>query len=365
MPTASRMPLLMACLGSEVLPTVGRLHSASDRGTAIHRYLEEVVRYGRMAALGNVGDDHRAECERIDVTRIQELANEGAEPEQAFAWSPSTDRGRALASTGRSYSDVANDEIAGTADLVCRDRVIDYKTGRYDVEPPEQNGQMKTLALSVARARGLESVIAEVWKLRDDGGWWVRSHTFDSFDLDAIAADIRQRLAQLDDVRAGRHRMQLVEGDHCQWCPSLTACPAKTALAKSLASVTKGIDDATALAPEERGLAWDVITRAQQVIDRARASLEELAKREPIPLPDGRTLALEESTREYVVGEVVRDVVRERYGDEVAAKVCEVKVSSSKAALDRELGKASREVKDEIRRRGGVKVVRSTRLKAS
>jgi hypothetical protein len=370
MVTASRVQLWMACLGSSVLPNVGRLHSASDRGTVIHRYLEDVARYGQAAALGNVPEEHRAECKRIDVTKVVEYAEDKAEPEQAFAWSPSLDRGRTLASTGRAYDDVGEDEIAGTADLVraldgdSLGVVIDYKTGRHDVEEPSRNWQLRTLALAVGRARNLGEVRAEIWKLRDDGGWWVRSHTFDSFDLDATAAEIRQRLEQANAVKTGARKLQLVEGDHCEWCPSLTSCPAKTTLARSLVTVTKTMDNMDALSLEERGLAWDVIARVQQVIDKARRSLEELAQYEPIPLPDGRTLSLQEDSREYVVGEVVREVVAERYGADVAAKVCEVKVSSSKAALDRELGKAAKEVKEEIRRRGGVRVVRSTRLKA-
>jgi hypothetical protein len=368
MVTASRVQLWMACLGSSVLPNVGRLHSASDRGTVIHRYLEDVARYGQAAALGNVPEEHRAECKRIDVTKVVEYAEDKAEPEQAFAWSPSLDRGRTLASTGRAYDDVGEDEIAGTADLVraldgdSLGVVIDYKTGRHDVEEPSRNWQLRTLALAVGRARNLGEVRAEIWKLRDDGGWWVRSHTFDAFDLDATAAEIRQRLEQAHAVKTGARKLQLVEGDHCEWCPSLTSCPAKTQLASALVkSLPAAVEHMT---PEERGNAWDVITRAQMVIDKIRRALEDLAQFEPIPLPDGRTLSLQEDMREYVVGEVVREVVAERYGADVAAKVCEVKVSSSKAAIDRELGKAAKEVKDEIRRRGGVRVVRSTRLKA-
>jgi hypothetical protein len=366
MVTASRVQLWMACLGSSVLPNVGRLHSASDRGTVIHRYLEDVVRYGQSAALGNVPEEHRAECKRIDVSGILAVARD-AEPEAAFAWSPSTDKGRKLSSTNRAYDDVSEDEIAGTADLVVDAkpyRVIDYKTGRHEVEAPERNWQLRTLAIAVARAYEVTEIAVEIWKLRDDGGWWVRSHTFDAFDLDATAAEIRARLEQANAVKTGARKLQLVEGDHCEWCPSLTSCPAKTTLARSLVTVTKSMDNMDALSLEERGLAWDVITRAQMVIDKIRRALEDLAQFEPIPLPDGRTLSLQEDTREYVVGEVVREVVAERYGADVAAKVCEVKVSSSKAALDRELGKAAKEVKDEIRRRGGVRVVRSTRLKA-
>jgi hypothetical protein len=364
MVTASRVQLWMACLGSSVLPNVERLHSASDRGTVIHRYLEDVVRYGQSAALGNVPEEHRAECKRIDVSGILAVARD-AEPEAAFAWSPSMDKGRKLSSTNRAYDDVSEDEIAGTADLVVDAKpycVIDYKTGRHEVEAPERNWQLRTLALAVARAYEVTEIAVEIWKLRDDGGWWVRSHAFDGFDLDATAAEIRQRLEQAHAVKTGARKLQLVEGDHCEWCPSLTSCPAKTQLASALVkSLPAAVEHMT---PEERGNAWDVITRAQMVIDKIRRALEDLAQFEPIPLPDGRTLSLQEDMREYVVGEVVREVVAERYGADVAAKVCEVKVSSSKAAIDRELGKAAKEVKDEIRRRGGVRVVRSTRLKA-
>jgi hypothetical protein len=245
-------------------------------------------------------------------------------------------------------------------------RVIDYKAGYLDVPPPEKNWQMKTLGLYASRVFSADEVTVEVWKLRDDGQWTKLRHTFDAFDIDAIAAEERDRLWKLDAVRKGRIALQLVEGDHCatQYCPSLTFCPAKKELAQSMAMVAYGTGSPAIFTPEEQGIAWDMISRAQVVIDRVRASLEDIAAVTPIPLPDGRTLALTEETREYVVGAVVRDVVTERYGAEIAAKVCETKVSSSKAAISRELGKEAKGIMEEIRRRGGAKVSRSTRLKA-
>jgi hypothetical protein len=366
-PSASRVPLVMVCDGPLALPTVGNVAAASDRGTVIHRYLEELVRYGKPAAFGNVPEEHADECGRIDTKEIEYLAAD-ALPEHAMAWSPSKDTARSLGTKDRDYSGCVGDEIAGTTDLLVEKgplsdvlRVIDYKTGRIDVPPPEDNWQMRTLAVMASRVCGVDRVQVEVWKLREDGGWWIKKHVFDSFDLDAFASEIRERLAR----PVTRETMRLVEGEHCRYCPAITSCPAKTQLAARLIG---GDFDAAAkageLTPEMRGRAWDQLGRAQELLDRIRRALEDVARVEPFPLPDGRTVKLVEKEREYVVGVIAREVIASEFGPEVAAACCETKVSSSKAAIQRALGKQSKRVIERLRERGGMRVDRSSKIEA-
>lgn len=364
--TPSQMALAFKCAGPFLLPRVERLSGAADRGTVIHKYLEDVVLYGRDTALQGVPDEHLEECKRIDTACVSGV------PEVAIAWHPVTDTARRLKSEGRDY-DVRDGEIAGRADLIYIDTetrralVVDYKTGHVEVEPVATNWQLRTLAVMVSRAFGCTTVDAEVWKLRDDGGWFRDSARFDAFDLDGFADEIRRRLGKLRAVGDLGGTPDLVTGDHCKWCPSLPYCPAQTALVSRLGKgLQPGLTPETAVAAmtaEQAGSAYAELVQYEILLDRMRQAIETRAAAEPLPLPDGKTLAAVDEKREFVNGAVARAVLAEKFGPEIAAAACETKTVATKKSIQQACGKDARAALAAIAERDGITVKRYSKVR--
>jgi RecB family exonuclease len=352
------MALAFRCAGPFLLPRVERLSGAADRGTVIHKYLEDVARYGRDVALQGVPEEHAEECARIDTAAVS------GDPEVAIAWHSVTDTARVLTSEGRDY-EVREGEIAGRADLICVDehvRVIDYKTGHSEIEPVATNWQLRTLAVMVSRAYGCTTVDAEVWKLREDGGWFRDSARWDAFDLDGFADEIRRRLSRLRVVGELGGTPDLVTGDHCKWCPSVPYCPAQTALVSRLVGGDLSTEIA-ALAPEQAGEAYSRLVQYEALLDRMRSAIELRASTEPLPLPDGKTLQAVEEKREFVNGAVAAKVLVEKYGEKVAAAACETKVVATKKSITQACGKDARAALAAIAERDGIVTKRYSKVR--
>jgi RecB family exonuclease len=350
--TPSQMALAFKCAGPFLLPRVERLTGAADRGTVIHKYLE-LRALVDPHALELVPEEYRDECARVDCSGVAGL------PEIAIAWHPVSDTARVLTSEGRDY-DVRDGEIAGRADLIQiagdHARVVDYKTGHADIEPVTANWQLRTLAVMVSRAYGCTTVDAEVWKLREDGGWFRDSARWDAFDLDGFADEIRRRLSRLRVVSELGGTPDLVTGDHCRWCPSLTYCPAQTALVSQLAGGDLATLDreVAALAPEAAGVAYSRLVQYEALLDRVRSAIELRASMEPLPLPDGKMLQAVDEKRDFVNGSVAIKVLSEKYGEKVAAAACETKVVATKKSIQQACGKDAREALAAIAERDGI-----------
>lgn len=277
--TASQIERARACPASLALPIVTLpSNNDSQRGTAIHRFLEAAINCGHKTALAEIpaNASWRTTCENIDIA---EIVGEAAtlECELSLAYNPFAGTARILGSNiRRNYIDVSEQEIAGTADLVItspdgRVTVIDYKTGRNPVYV-SNSGQPRLLALALARARALSQLSIAIIQIDGAGGYRRDELRLDADDLDRIANSVRVTFTNVMNMRALVARGQTPDvrvGEHCAYCPAFRACPANISLASSLLNNEQNITAAIKeLTPKEAGIVWERLTVCRWSIKR-------------------------------------------------------------------------------------------------
>lgn len=170
----------------------------------------------------------------------QRSPDKGRRCEVKYGWSPSRDTARELPKTYdengrenlRDYSSLIDDERAGSVDLEYVDGdgmlvIEDIKTGHTPLA--QYLPQIRTLGLFAARCRRVRRVKVVLTKLYVDKPHESISHILDGFALDAIAEDLRLRLAAAKDAEP-------VPGPHCteMFCPARLVCPAVQVLVGEL-----------------------------------------------------------------------------------------------------------------------------------
>lgn len=344
--TPSSLARLAACPASGALPEVRVESPEMRRGSVVHAYLDRCADGDRNAALAAVPPEHRDFCASIDLARLPyDPTAASIMTEPAYAYNLSSDSSRYLGRRlGRRYGSVGAMEIAGSMDVVefALDRIAvwDYKVGfgsNILAPPPARNLQLRTYALMVARSKRATSATIGRIRIDEDARVWVDEPVeLDAFDIDEIADEVRSIHARVqaarEEVLTGRQPSVTVS-EHCTYCPAFQACPAQTALVRQLAADPEEVERYVAanLTPENAARAWERIKQVEEVAARARKAVEDYARRTPIDLGNGRVLALTQTTRESIDGDAAYVVLRDSFGEEVAAAAC--RLSTSKTAL--------------------------------
>lgn len=187
LPTISGLQRAVACTAAVVLEqdSDDGQSAAALRGSRIHGYV--AARF-RMWPLPNIG---KTKVGHIQLGKLRRQLGHGElRAELAMAYD-----GKRVHVIGENVQRAAylSGEVNGAADLVVlRDDalVCDVKTGARDVEPPQGNWQLATLALFVSMAYSVKSVTGLIAKLGRDGKWTFAEHRWSLDDL----AVVRQRL---------------------------------------------------------------------------------------------------------------------------------------------------------------------------
>jgi len=368
--TASRLELLARCPTAAALPAVWT-ESTDDQvaGTGRHRYLERAPLVGRDAALAEIPADAswRATCEAIDVSEVPQ-----GTAEIAYAYDVATDTARGLGQwLGRAYV-VGPTEVSGTADLVCpptaerpRWLVVDWK-GDEEVERAATNIQLGLYGLAVARVHGLDEIDVAVGYIGHTGAIrWDRA-TLGVFELEAVAARVREVHAAVETARASAVR-DYSTGYHCRRCPAMSMCPAQVAIVRAWSSSAAGVETSELVAAypkltdEEAGAAWERLAVLGEMLDAARAALRARAEIKGLPLSGGAVLMPVEVPRRSVVMDRAMPVLRARFGAQADEAVDRSMTAESIARLARQLapGKGQKKAVDalwsELREAGGVR----------
>lgn len=308
--SASRLPLLMSCAypARDDVRVPESTSAAGDRGAARHRILEAAL----LSSLGApcVVDGEDADLSDPDaflanatawIDSLRAGAQPGIEAERAYVYDVHADRSRVSPHT-RSHDDPdhrADREIRCIADVVWTStggqlHVDDYKTGRIEnVEPAGDNWQMRALGLAAARAEDARSVTVRVIAVDDEGRCRVASQaTFDEWDLEEIAASLRQLVASIPTA-------QPTPGTWCRrkWCALAGLCPATVDVAsKAIAPVLPTPPTeasypiiATPLSPQHAAYLLVVLDLVRAFGAELEKNLKAYAKEHPIPTGDGRT----------------------------------------------------------------------------
>jgi hypothetical protein len=348
--TASRLQRAASCGASVVLPQVQEESEPARRGTAIHAFLACAREVGRDAALEEVPNEYRADCEVIDLDGLLGENLDEIAAEVAFAFDVETGEARELGrNIGRAYR-VGPTEIAGTADVVAFGPfelfVADFKTGHAAVAPPRSNWQLKLLALSASRTYGVHRVRVAIIRVREDGTPEYESAVFTSFDLDLAAAELRDLVRSITELNEAVLKGRVPDvnmGPHCRWCPAAPACPAFKGLVQRLAGEPDAVAEqiSAELKPETAAKAWARLKQVEEVVRRVREGLYAFARQTPILLGDGRLLGEVETRRRVLDGRVAFDCMEQLHGPAAAEEA--VRIEASQASIERSLRRVAKE----------------------
>lgn len=351
--SASDVARLLACPGSACLPQHTFKSGYADAGTEHHAEIEAQVDTG-VTEIDGVHPDIRA------------LFPEDAQltAEAAFAYDIATDTARGLGHLKRKYVGLSPYERPGTVDLLALGKkkalVVDHKSYE-EVEPAEQNAQLATYGLMVARTAGLSEVTVAInYKMRAPD-----IAVLDSWALDAHAA----RLKELE-FRVARARENPNEhtktGKHCKYCPAFLSCQKQQELRLEVAS-GEAIMRIERMIPfnddTEAARALEFRQQLRHLLQRIDSAIYARAYERPIPTLDGKMFGpVEKAGNEKLDGDVVYAVVKEQHGQSVAdaAVIRSATKTRLKEALAFVAGKGQaaameRKVLDVVRERGGAK----------
>lgn len=306
--TGSAIERAMRCPPSLVLPRATYESPWSDRGTIIHRFLEDIVGSGYDAALAAVPSTWRDCCAALELEGLEHILAGGVS-EIAFAFCCETGKVRELGrGRGRCYEDVRETEIPTTLDWVGivtidghrRALIIDWKTGwAQRGKTAVANWQVDFGALCVSRCFEVELGEVQIVHVAEGARPWVSRAPFTSLDVDATADEVvalyHRAIVMVHDVDGGRlpAPSEYAIGPWCNYCASRTFCPAKTSeVRRALAG--DELDDLLRVSPMPITLAaegWRRIQSLRRSVAAIEGAIKSMARDQPIYLgvtADGR-----------------------------------------------------------------------------
>lgn len=304
LPTGSAIGRVVACLDGHLMPTVSAPPDAYGvKGSYFHEFMRAVGKDGpevRDAALEAIPADDPARdlCTDLEVDKIPR----GGHHEPAFAWNPDTGEARLLGENiQRAYEQHGADltkEYVLSMDFagVMQDRrgiVIDYKSG-WQIVAAKDSWQLKDAAVQHAAVSGCDEIVAAHLIQRGDRPRWdiVEWGPMDLAgfreELRDLARRLRARGPQTYDTA------NVVEGDHCRYCPAFNRCPAKVGLVREMARAmdTSFVELRQVVSPENAAFVWRTLDQFDGIAKALRRQVEKLAEREPIDLDNGYVLRL-------------------------------------------------------------------------
>lgn len=292
-PSGSSLERGSHCPASFVLLQAPETGEAAIKGTENHDIIEGGISLGKLEGLPEVVQMAMSGATSVDV-------------EVAFALNVKTGAVRLIGRRiGRNYGDVSPDEIVLTVDAIITApgpdsnivTVWDWKS-RKRVTPAARNLQVRAGAIAVMNYFGLAEVRGALGYL-DDGEADVA--TFDAFDAALFLSEIRTMLGRIEaaaELLASGGTPEVHAGPWCQYCPSVAYCPAQTRLARTMLGELTDVEKQIAfMTSEQTGRAWVLLRQIQNLAERVEASIKLRAKQDVVPLPNGKRLALVDSSR--------------------------------------------------------------------
>jgi hypothetical protein len=280
LPTGSGVKRAIECAASCVLSRAGHTGGGAVYGSEQHKEIEDgdLSRPVVRTVLEGATDVRHEVSYALDVERrtVREIG----------------------VGLNREYGPLSDTEIALTIDIECRrDGVVwvgDWKS-RTRVDEVSANWQIRCAVMAVMARHSVDTVVGFLAYLDDSE---LEPETFDAFHVAGWWNDLRSMLVRINRavelVDAGE-MPEVNAGAWCQYCPALPYCPAHTRLALSMLGELENIDDAIAsLTVEQCGRAWELLKRYDVIAERVRETIRARARREAVPLSNGRRLALVE-----------------------------------------------------------------------
>jgi len=348
---ASFLPIAAKCPGAlaagEALRVETESADVARNGSAVHEVCRSIVASGErtQTAVQAAAREHRADADEI-----------GRMSWRAFQWWEANSGAYPGAKTELLMQLEAGDyRLTGHADVVslpsdAEVRLIDWKSGFLtdaDAEP-----QMRAYGLLACRTYNVQRVTATVVWLRDETE---QTWTWTADELETWWREI---------VRGWSHwdGQTFTTGEHCRYCPRLTACPAQRALMRATVSDLEALETGGQIEAEGVGKLYARVQVVQQMCERFRELARAVvAAHGPIPTPDGRELALVQQDREEIIPAEAWQTLLNIIGPDALAEACKVSKTAVLAAVAAKAprgqkGKAKDALMDELRQGGCVRV---------
>jgi len=245
--------------------------------------------------------------------------------------------------------------------------VKDWKSGRY-VGAPAEAAQLLFFALCLMALHDLDSVEVAFVYLRDDGTYYEDKAEVDQFDLAGFVSKLIALPGRIAHSRQQLERGQpdVSNGPWCRFCPAAPACPAKTSLARSFGGELVTIRDrVAALSPLEAGAVYARALEYKDIVEQVIAGLKDVARIQPLELPDGRVLQetmikiptkVDAAVAEEVLTEMYdADVAHEAVATEKTTTLTAIEDALRKRAKPGKLAAMKRDTLKALRDRGGLK----------
>ena len=338
-------------------------NAAATSGTEMHAAIDDLI-------MGQSLDGHPEHARRKASLAAEALrplleTATGIRSEAAYEYSLATDAAVYLGRGRDAYANADRESLCGTADLVLDFAdgvpvVIDHKSWSPG-QDVDARAQLRTLALLVARAMGRESVKTATLLVGDNEARLVWGDTLDAFELDAEAHDLRAELARIPNAEP-------VPGPHCagRYCPAIATCEATTeAMAHTIpADMLVRSHRLSPVIVDNDHAAWTfaALRMVEAATDEISKALKAYADAHGgVLLSDGTIYAGHETTRETLDLSVPGAVEAVR----AAGAEDAISYSSSKAAVERTIGKASKALVEELSAMGAIKSSTFTTYKAT
>lgn len=311
----SALPRLAQCPVSAVLPQTNHTTAASDKGTAIHAFLADYLKNGD-SAYSRVPAKYAKTCYAINVAKL---------PVGVGTVSTETRVERAGISG-------TIDVLGLTFDAVV---VLDAKTGFTRQSPAREHEQLNWYAVAAAEAHGRRKAIIGIVRIDESGEVWNDIAEVDGFELDAMAGRLDAVILR---ARNAKPTDTVTTGDHCRFCPAFTACPATREVAALMATDPGKLAEIP-LTMEVAADLWRKAKLAEKVVEAVLATLKDFAHQTPILLPNGKRIAAVPVERRSIDAIKAHEVLKDRWGLEVADAAVDYNPSATFTSLKAALQK--------------------------
>jgi hypothetical protein len=361
--SGSAIERMMLCPAAAALPHNHFESIYTRRGSVIHEFLESCASVGRDAALVQIAtEEEREMCSEIILDGLEVQLTLAAE--LAIAYDVETDTARELGrGVGRAYSDVGENEIPCTIDVVGvrdlpngtrRGLVVDYKAGYQTRRPIDSVVQLDFGALAATRAFDLDVCEVQLIQVYEGFAPHIQRRVIAAWEIDAFASELRERHADWkrlrEEWRSGIVPREFNTGPWCEGCGAREYCPAQTSMLRAVLSkdLFDGLMRMEPIPDAALVDAWDQIHAAQSVLSLVKSKVIGIAATRKLYLgktADGFDRWLGSTITEgndKLDGEKVFDVVASLppetwkdptiTGDEVATKA--TRVTATKKDLD-------------------------------
>lgn len=277
LPSASAMHRYAQCPGSWALSQGIDAEPPgpdAERGTRIHRALE--LKFSDITNWDDGLSENERSCAVLCVIILMDIA-----AQRGFTQCTSMVERRIWLLDGN-----LERVLSGKADLILRTEndervlIVDWKTGRGEVDPAESNMQLRTLAVLAFEEFGPQHVIAAI--IQPDA---VPQFSMVEYDRNTIEIATNEITGIIERLKTHAHTRSA--GPHCRYCPARVKCAEYAAMAAGQlpALPVQPLPPMEQWTPEQWAAVLNWLPEAERWIEEAKTKAKTRLEEDPQSIP--------------------------------------------------------------------------------